>query len=81
MTKKEDLEFDVLTIEGNEIQTRLMDVEGDSIYIEFHPDDSLTIDTEGQTYLILTRDDLNRMIALLDESQDEFESMPEMEEE
>ena len=66
------LDFDRLITdsEGNK-SARIMDEEGDEIKLDFNGDGCVTVNAEGYTYLTLSRENLEQMLDLLDESEDE----------
>lgn len=62
-------EANELQIVGGEAKAKIIDAEIDPIDCEFHYDGCVHMDTKEYTYLTLTRENLETLIELIDESE------------
>ena len=50
----------------------LFDAEGDELKCYFEEEDSVTINTEGLTYIMLTRENLYKLLRLSEEAEENY---------
>jgi len=64
-----------LIIEETEISAVILDGELDPVKCEFFNDGCVTLDAKGYEYLTLSRENLEQLIELLDESELKFKQI------
>lgn len=59
------------------LTSRIVDAELDPVYLEFYGDDCVKINSDKYKYITLTRDNLEKMIDLLDDAEDVIDDLNE----
>lgn len=68
-------ESNKLIIEREQITAVIVDEELDPIDCSFNNDNCVNLDTEGYTYLTLSRENLEQLINLIDASEAKYEQI------
>lgn len=61
-----------LIIKGEDISAQIIDAELDPVDCQFHNDGCVQLDTNGFSYLLLTKDNLHELIDLINKSNKEY---------
>ena len=56
------------------LTTEILDVEGDTLKCKFNYDDCIEIDSKEYTYITLSKSNLYKMIELIEESDEVYET-------
>lgn len=72
-------DHDKLIIKDEQATAVILDAELDAVECEFNYDGCVHINTEGLTYICLTRENLSSLLNLIEESEEYYESLNELE--
>jgi len=59
--------------ESETLKTNILDEEGDALNCEFHYDDCIHIKTKGYSYITLSKNNLYKMIELIEEAEEVYD--------